>query len=35
VGWLLLAGGYALVALGLGQLLGQDSSLTVAGATWP
>jgi hypothetical protein len=30
---LLLAGGYALVALGLGQLLGQDSSLAVAGAT--
>jgi hypothetical protein len=29
----LLAGGYALVALGLGQLLGQDSSLAVAGAT--
>ena len=30
---LLLAGGYAMVALGLGQLLGQDSSLAVAGAT--
>ena len=30
---LLLAGGYALVALGLGQLLGQDSSLVVAAAT--
>jgi hypothetical protein len=30
---LLMAGGYALVALGLGQLLGQDSSLAVAGAT--
>jgi hypothetical protein len=30
---LLLAGGYGLVALGLGQLLGQDSSLAVAGAT--
>jgi hypothetical protein len=30
---LLLAGGYALVALGLGQLLGQDSSLIVAAAT--
>jgi hypothetical protein len=30
---LLLAGGYAVVALGLGQLLGQDSSLAVAGAT--
>jgi hypothetical protein len=29
----LLAGGYAAVALGLGQLLGQDSSLVVAGAT--
>ncbi len=29
----LLAGGYAVVALGLGQLLGQDSSLAVAGAT--
>ena len=30
---LLLAGGYAVVALGLGQLLGQDSTLAVAGAT--
>jgi hypothetical protein len=30
---LLLAAGYAVVALGLGQLLGQDSSLAVAGAT--
>jgi hypothetical protein len=30
---LLLAGCYAVVALGLGQLLGQDSSLAVAGAT--
>jgi hypothetical protein len=30
---LLLGGGYAIVALGLGQLLGQDSSLVVAGAT--
>jgi hypothetical protein len=30
---LLLAGGYAVVALGLGRLLGQDSSLAVAGAT--
>jgi peptidoglycan/LPS O-acetylase OafA/YrhL len=30
---LLLGGGYALVVLGLGQLLGQDSSLVVAGAT--
>jgi len=30
---LLLAGAYAAVALGLGQLLGQDSSLAVAGAT--
>jgi hypothetical protein len=30
---LLLAGGYAVVALGLGQLLGQGSSLAVAGAT--
>ena len=29
----LLGGGYALVVLGLGQLLGQDSSLVVAGAT--
>jgi len=29
----LLAGGYAVVALGLGQLLGQDSSLVVAAAT--
>ena len=29
----LLAGGYAAVVLGLGQLLGQDSSLVVAGAT--
>jgi hypothetical protein len=29
----LLAGGYAAVALGLGQLLGRDSSLVVAGAT--
>jgi hypothetical protein len=30
---LLLAGGYAVVALGLGQLLGQDSTLAVAAAT--
>jgi hypothetical protein len=30
---LLLAGGYAAVVLGLGQLLGRDSSLVVAGAT--
>jgi hypothetical protein len=30
---LLLAGGYAVVALALGQLLGQDSSLAVAAAT--
>jgi hypothetical protein len=30
---LLLGGGYAVVALGLGQLLGQGSSLVVAGAT--
>jgi hypothetical protein len=30
---LLLAGGYAVVAVGLGQLLGQDSTLAVAGAT--
>jgi hypothetical protein len=30
---LLLAGGYAALALGLGQLLGQDSSLVVAAAT--
>jgi hypothetical protein len=30
---LLLAGGYAVVALGLGQLLGRDSSLAVAAAT--
>ena len=30
---LLLAGGYAAVVLGLGQLLGQDSSLVVAAAT--
>jgi hypothetical protein len=29
----LLGGGYAVVVLGLGQLLGQDSSLVVAGAT--
>jgi hypothetical protein len=29
----LLAGGYAVVVLGLGQLLGRDSSLVVAGAT--
>jgi hypothetical protein len=29
----LLAGGYATVVLGLGQLLGRDSSLVVAGAT--
>jgi hypothetical protein len=29
----LLGGGYAGVVLGLGQLLGQDSSLVVAGAT--
>ena len=30
---LVLGGGYAVVALGLGQLLGQDSSLVVAAAT--
>jgi hypothetical protein len=30
---MLLAGGYAVVALALGQLLGQDSSLAVAAAT--
>jgi hypothetical protein len=30
---LLLGGGYALVVLGLGQLLGRGSSLVVAGAT--
>jgi hypothetical protein len=30
---LLLGGGYALVALGLGQLLGRDSTLVVAAAT--
>jgi hypothetical protein len=30
---LLLAGGYAALVLGLGQLLGQDSSLVVAAAT--
>jgi hypothetical protein len=30
---LLLAGGYTVMALALGQLLGQDSSLAVAGAT--
>jgi hypothetical protein len=30
---LLLGGGYALVVLGLGQLLGRDSPLVVAGAT--
>jgi hypothetical protein len=29
----LLAGGYAVVVLGLGPLLGRDSSLVVAGAT--
>jgi hypothetical protein len=29
----LLGGGYALAVLGLGELLGQDSSLAVAGAT--
>ena len=29
----LLGGGYAVVVLGLGQLLGRDSSLAVAGAT--
>jgi hypothetical protein len=29
----LLGGGYALVVLGLGQLLGRDSPLVVAGAT--
>jgi hypothetical protein len=29
----LLGGGYAAVVLGLGQLLGRDSSLVVAGAT--
>jgi hypothetical protein len=33
VGWLLLVGGYAAVVLGLGQLLGRDSSLVVAAAT--
>src|SRR4030095_16399864 len=32
---LLLGGGYAVVALGLGQLLGQGSSWVVAGATLP
>jgi hypothetical protein len=31
----LLGGGYVLVVLGLGQLLGRDSSLVVAAATWP
>ena len=30
---LLLGGGYAVVVLGLGQLLGRDSSLVVAAAT--
>jgi hypothetical protein len=30
---LLLVGGYAVVVLGLGQLLGRDSSPVVAGAT--
>jgi hypothetical protein len=30
---LLLGGGYAMVVLGLGRLLGRDSSLVVAGAT--
>ena len=30
---LLLVGGYATVVLGLGQLLGRDSSLVVAAAT--
>jgi hypothetical protein len=30
---LVLGGGYALVVLGLGQILGRDSSLAVAGAT--
>ena len=30
---ILLGGAYAVVALGLGQLLGRDSSLAVAGAT--
>jgi hypothetical protein len=30
---LLLGGGYAAIVLGLGQLLGRDSSLVVAGAT--
>jgi hypothetical protein len=30
---LLLGGGYVVVVLGLGQLLGRDSSLVVAGAT--
>ena len=30
---MLLGGGYAAVVLGLGQLLGRDSSLVVAGAT--
>jgi hypothetical protein len=30
---LLLGGGYAVVVLGLGQLMGRDSSLVVAGAT--
>jgi len=29
----LLGGGYAVVVLGLGQLLGRDSTLAVAGAT--
>jgi hypothetical protein len=32
---LLLAGGYAVVVLGLGQLLGQDSSLVVAAVDLP
>jgi hypothetical protein len=34
---MLLGGGYAVVVLGLGQLLGRDSSVVVAGATlaWP
>ncbi|HET7517425.1 MAG TPA: hypothetical protein VFN05_06990 [Actinomycetes bacterium] len=31
----LLGLGYAAVALGLGALLGRDSSLVVAAATWP
>ena len=31
----LLGGGYAAVVLGLGQLLGRNSSLAVAGPPWP